>query len=71
MHGSVLHFLVIVKDLSVFDLRNDFYAKITHVGDLQTSGIEDLVQNVGISIVVIVFISAGTTVDGIKFASNF
>ena len=41
-----------MKDLSTFDLKNEFYEKTTPVGDLQTCGIEDLAQYAEFSIAV-------------------
>ena len=35
-------FLVVVKDLAMFDLKTDPIQNITALGDFQTQGIEDL-----------------------------
>ena len=43
-HHVFINFLLWVKDLSIFDLNNGFYAKNIQTDDLQATGIDDLAQ---------------------------
>ena len=44
MKNCAFHSRLSMEDLSIFDLKNRFYAKTTPIGDLQTTGITDLDQ---------------------------